>query len=503
MSPGVCQVTQPPQGGTVPIYRVEVVERTVKAINYQYRSGPTKIDFGGTVLLTDARGEAEVDSKQGRTEIDAKFENLAPPTRFGREYLTYVLWAVTPEGRPHNLGEVVADGSNKAKLRVTTDLQAFGLIVTAEPYWAVRQPGDVVVLENRVRSDTVGQIKEIHVRYELMPRGMYTWHVTGKPAASDAPKLSQENYEAVLELYQAQNAIGIARAANADRYAPNTFAAAQRLLDEARQLQDIRAGASRVVQSAREATQTAEDARLIASRRQQEEKLSGALAEAEASRRAKSKAEARMQQAEAEARAARAQTEAERTARRNAEADAAAARGRAARLEAEANRARVVVSAPRRQEQEDARKTGLRMRMLEQLNGVLPTRDTPRGLVATIPDSGFSGPAPRDTTYAQAARIAAIAAAQPGLRVEVQGHPDSAAGEGLSWKRAQAMRDALVRHGLREDAVSARGLGDSRPLVHPAGADARMRNQRVEIVISGDPIGTLPFWDRAYVLAPR
>ena len=87
--PSVCQETGP-KTGTVPIYRVTVVERNVDAVNYQYRAGPTKIDFRGTVLLAEGKGDATVESQRGRTEIDAKFEKLVPPTRFGREYLTYV-----------------------------------------------------------------------------------------------------------------------------------------------------------------------------------------------------------------------------------------------------------------------------------------------------------------------------------------------------------------------------------------------------------------------------
>src|SRR5580704_10536948 len=222
--PAVCQRAD----REAPIYRVTVIERTVKAINYQYRSEPTMIDFRGTVLMPKAKGEAIVESKRGRTEIDAKLDNLEDPQRFGREYLTYVLWAVSPEGRPHNLGEVMANGSNKARLRITTDLQAFGLIVTAEPYSAVRQPSNVVVAENMVRGDTVGKIEEIQAKYELMPRGHYTWDPHGDLAwKANAPKVSMSEYEAISELYQAENAVGIARVANAEQYAPNTLAKAQ------------------------------------------------------------------------------------------------------------------------------------------------------------------------------------------------------------------------------------------------------------------------------------
>jgi hypothetical protein len=234
---------------------VTVVQRSVEAINYEYRAGPTKIDFQGTVLLPKAKGDAIVESRRGRTEIEAKLDNVEESQRFGREYLTYVLWAITPEGRPHNLGEIVPGPSNKARLRVTTDLQAFGLIVTAEPYSAVRQPSDVVVLENRVRPDTLGQVQQIHARYELMPRGQYTWQRSGGAVlgAADAPKVSMDEYEALSQLYQARNAIGIARSVYAEQYAPNTLAKAQQLADEAERLHRSKGNTSRVVQNAREA----------------------------------------------------------------------------------------------------------------------------------------------------------------------------------------------------------------------------------------------------------
>src|SRR5438876_4394167 len=158
--PALCQTGNQ----TVPIYRVTVIQRTVEAINYEYRSEPTRIDFRGTVLMPKAKGEALVESKRGRTEIEARLDNMAEPQTFGREYLTYVLWAISPEGRPHNLGELMPNGSDKARMRITTDLQAFGLIVTAEPYSAVRQPSNVVVAENMVRGDTIGKITEIQAQ---------------------------------------------------------------------------------------------------------------------------------------------------------------------------------------------------------------------------------------------------------------------------------------------------------------------------------------------------
>jgi flagellar motor protein MotB len=505
--PAMCQDTE--RGGTVPIYRVTVVQRNVDAINYQYRSLPTKIDFRGTVLMPKAKGEATVESKRGRTEIEASVDNVEGSQRFGREYLTYVLWAITPEGRPHNLGEIVPGGSNKAKLHVTTDLQAFGLIVTAEPYSAVRQPSDVVVLENLVRSDTVGMVQPIHARYELMPRGQYTW--LGSQAPANAPKVSMEQYEALSQLYQAQNAIGIARSVNAGEYAPNTLAKAQQLADEAHRLQlSSKSNTSLVIQNAREAAQTAEDARVIAERRRQEEQLSRAQADVSAAQQAKAQSDADAQRAQAEAQSAIAQAQAERAARQRAEGQAAAARQSAAQAQAAAESSRAQVaqvvldqSSRQRREQEIRQKTELRMRLLEQLNGALSTRDTPRGLVVTLPDAAFSGPMPRGAFTNQVARVAAIVATQPGLRVEVEGHTDSASTEPLSSRRAEAVRGILIGSGLPANAVTARGLGNTRLLHSNASPGGRMENRRVEIVVSGDPIGTLPFWDRAYTLSMR
>ena len=267
-------LAQSPADG-VPLYRVTVIGRTAKAINYLHRGGPTKLDFKGTVLLTEGRGEATVESKQGATQIDAKFERLEPPTRFGREYLTYVLWAITPEGRAVNLGEVVGGHSNKARLKTAAELQAFALVLTAEPYFAVTQPSDVVVMENMVRPDTAGRVEEIEAKYELLPRGHYTFDVD-RVVVTGGPKVSLDQYEALLELYQARNAVQIARSMAADRYAGATYRKAEQLLRQAEDSYAGRTGVKTVVMNARQAAQTAEDARLIAVRRQDEEREAAA-----------------------------------------------------------------------------------------------------------------------------------------------------------------------------------------------------------------------------------
>jgi flagellar motor protein MotB len=514
--PVLCQQAPPPgavtpqRPGTVPLYRVTVVERNVDAVNYQYHAGPTRIDFRGTVLLSHAKGNAVVESKRGRTEIDAHFDNLVPPVKFGREYLSYVLWAISPEGAPHNLGEIVPDSGNHGHLQVTTDLQVFGLIVTAEPYSSVRQPSDVVVLENQIRPDTIGAAQPIQAKYELMPRGQYTYDVQQSEKVdnevSAAPKVSMREYEALLELYEAQNAVGIAQAANAQQYAPNTLAKAQHAFEEAQRLQASKGDPSLIVQNAREAAQMAEDARVIAERRQQSEQLAAAQGAALQAQQAQAQAEAAVQQARAEADQARAQAQAaqaqaasERTALETAQVQASAAR-------AQADRFQSVASSPAPPPPPGAQQTSqrdLRGQLLERLNGELTTRDTPRGIVVTVTDADFEGATLRPEAAQEVARVASIAGSVTGLQVAVQGYTDSPGAERLSEDRAAAVRSALVSGGLPASMVSSQGLGGSRPLTSNSTEEGRIENRRVEIVISGNPIGTLPFWDKLYNVAPQ
>lgn len=256
---------------SVPVYRVTVVGRTTKAVNYGHRSGPTRIGFQGTVLMPKASGEATVESRRGAVLIEAKFKQLQPPTRFGREYLTYVLWALTPEGRATNLGEIFADDSDEGKLKVATELQAFALIVTAEPYFAVTQPSDVVVMENVLRKDTAGKAEFLNAKYELLPRGHYTYRIDPEAAQRNGEKkVSLSEYEALLALYQARNAIQIATSLGAGVHATSVLKKAEQLLAEAEDHQRSQAGTKLVVMTARQAAQTAEDARAISLKRQEQ-----------------------------------------------------------------------------------------------------------------------------------------------------------------------------------------------------------------------------------------
>ena len=505
---GAFSQNPPEPARTVPVYKVTVVERSLQAVNYQYRAGPTEIDFKGTVLLPDSKGHAFVDSKRGRTEIDAKFDKLSPPTPFGRQYLTYVLWAISPEGAPHNLGEVVANGGNNAHVQVTTDLQVFALMLTAEPYSAVRQPSDVVVLENQVRPDTIGQTQPIVAKAELLSRGQFIYDKQAGMAAAavNTPRVSMDTYEQLLELYQAENALGIARAARADELAPNTFIKAREQYDEARRLMDARAGVSLVVQSARASAQTADDARSIAARREQDLKISSAEQQAVQAQTAVAQAQADAQQARAEADAARAQAnaarasaEAERVARQQAESQAASVSRSEDLPIAPPPPSQLPQFQPQPQAQSQAQPQA-RMRLLERLNGVAVTRDTPRGLVVTIRDSGFENGALRSSSMDMLARLAPVLM-QPGIRISVEGYSDSAAGAVLSERRAEAVRDVLLSRGV--NSVSARNLADSRPVTSNATTEGRIVNRRVEIVVSSEAIGSMPLWDRSYDVTLR
>src|SRR5438552_15916489 len=277
---GAAQVQQ---RGKQPIYTItiNVVDRTTKAINYQHRNGSTTIDFRGTPLMPAARGEAKVESKQGYMEVEVEFDNLQSATRFGPEFLTYVMWTITPEGRAANMGEVILNGT-KSKLDVTTELQAFGLVVTAEPYFGVTQPSDAVVMENVIRKDTVGKVEEIDAKYELLQRGQYTVNVL--PADLKPFPLDKNT---PLDLYQARNAVRIARWAGANVSANESFEKAVKLLDQAEAYKTRKAGSKPIAMTSREAVQTAEDARLItlknqADSRLEQERASSAAREASA-----------------------------------------------------------------------------------------------------------------------------------------------------------------------------------------------------------------------------
>jgi outer membrane protein OmpA-like peptidoglycan-associated protein len=504
--------------GAMPIYRVTVVERTTKAVNYNHRGGATKIDFRGTPLLPRAHGEAKVESKQGYIEIEVEFRELQPATAYGSEYLTYVMWAITPEGRTANLGEVLLNGTN-SKLNVTTELQSFGLIVTAEPYFAVTQPSDVVVMENVVRHDTRGAVEEVDAKYELLKRGQYTLNVNPaeiKPVRLD-PKIP-------LELYEARNAVQIARWTGAEQYAGETFQKAVQGLEKGEGYLNRKSGRKPIATVSREAVQMAEDARIITVKKIDEERLAnerqaGAEREARAeSGRAAAQADSERATRDAEAARIAAQSEADRLKHEN-EVKMAAAQNEAdrAKLDNETRLAAAAAEADRLKRENDAQraasqadldraakektqaeaeKVELRTQLLQQFNAILQTRDTARGLIVNMSDVLFDTGkySLRPLAREKLAKVAGIVSGHPGLRLDVEGHTDSVGGDDynqrLSEQRGEAVREYLTQQGMPLSSVTAKGFGKTQPVASNDTAKGRQQNRRVELVISGDVIGT-------------
>ena len=472
----------------MPTFRVTVISRTARAVNYKHRGGATKLDFAGTDLMPKAHGEAKVESKQGYIEIEVEFDELQKPTTFGNEYLTYVMWAITPEGRAVNLGEVLLNG-NRSKLDVTTDLQAFALIVTAEPYYAVRQPSNVVLLENVIREDTKGTTEAVDAKYDLLERGGYI--PTGYKF--DPVVL---NAKLPLEFFEARNALRIAQSEGADKYASDSYQHAVRLMDQADAYATKKNTHKKaMIAVAREAVQTAEDARQIAVTKIEQERVA-ATNRAAANREATAKAQTISAEAET-AEAVRARDEAERQKR---EAQASALQQQqTADAEAERNRAAAAAAAAaseQKLQQAERDREELRARLLQQFNTILETRDTARGLVVNMSDVLFDTGKHtlRPLAREKLAKISGIVLAYPALTLRIEGNTDSvgsdAYNQGLSERRAEAVRSYLAQQGVPESSMTAKGLGEGQPIASNSTAEGRQQNRRVELIVSGEVIGT-------------
>jgi outer membrane protein OmpA-like peptidoglycan-associated protein len=521
--------TQTPASGTTAALSAapaaaSTVSRTTKAVHYRLQGGTTKVDFQGTDLSRRASGEARVEGKKTNFEIDATFQGLEDATKFGLEYLTYVAWAVSPQGRPVNLGELTLNHSGSAHLKAYTDLQTFGMIVTAEPYFAVTQPGNMVVMES---ASVLGGGENIEAKYELVTRGTYSstnTHIQDAIFGIDT--------KTPLELFEARNAVRIAMIAAGDKYASAILPKAKQQLLHAEELYRQKQKKETVGVAAKEATETAEEARLMAVKQKAEDEAQVAAAAREAKARADADAEAKRR---ADAEAARAQAEQARLQAEQARVQAEQAKAEAERMKQEAvaaaqeasrqkeaaekakaeavaqqqvlsaetdkARAAAAQSESLRQQAESLRlqaereKQELRARLLQQLNSILATRDSARGLIANMSDVLFrSGsfellPGARE----RLAKVSGIVLAYPSLHVAVEGHTDSVGGDEynqeLSERRAQSVRDYFVQQGIPSGAIEARGFGKSEPIASNDTPEGRQQNRRVELVLSGDAIG--------------
>jgi outer membrane protein OmpA-like peptidoglycan-associated protein len=507
-----------------PVFRVNVYARSANAVNYRNRGGSTSVDFKGTDLMPSITGHAKVDGKAGRLAIDADLEHVGPASAVGPQYLTYVLWAVTPEGRAVNLGEVLPNGNGRDKLSVTTDLQAFGLIVTAEPYFAVTHPSDKVVAQNVIPTGVKGFEEPIDAKFDVLEGREYIVDVPPDqlPSAQAQPNVP-------LDLLEARNAVAIAKAAGAQQYAGDSVQKAEDMLQRAEDYYQRKQGRTPIGTAARGATQMAEDARVLTLRKKESEREEAARrAAAEAQAKAEADAESAKRDAEqaqaqanedarkrAEAEQARAESERQQAAmlaqQQASEAQLAAARNaaddaqrrlqdaqnQAAQAEQERQQAELQSQQAQQQAQQAIQeKEQMRSRLREQLNQVLQTRDTARGLIVSMPDVlfDFNKYTLKPEARERLAKISGIVEAYPGLKLQVEGHTDSIGSDEynvqLSEKRADSVRAYLVSNGVRPDSVSAQGFGKADPVADNSTASGRKLNRRVDMVVSGDVIGT-------------
>ncbi|HEY3974603.1 MAG TPA: OmpA family protein [Candidatus Sulfotelmatobacter sp.] len=484
------------ENSQMPVFRVHVYARTARAVNYRHRGGSTTVDMRGTSLMPSISGKAKVDGKAGRLAIDVDLDHMERPASLGPQYLTYVLWAVTPEGRAVNLGEVLPGDNGKFKMNVTTDLQAFGLIVTAEPYFSVTHPSNEIVAENIIRPETKGFEETIDAKFDVLEGGQYTIDV-----AADQLPSAQAQPNVPLDLLEARDAVMIAKAAGAEQYAHDSIMKAEDMLQRAEDYYQRKQGRTPIGTAARGATQMAEDARVLTLRRKEQERE-------DAARRASEAAQAK---AEADAAAAKqaeqdAQARADEDARRRAEAEQAQAQADLARSQAllqqqqaqqQAEAAeQAAEDAERQREAAVQQKEEMRARLLAQLNQVLETRDTARGLIVSMPDVlfDFNKYTLKPEARERLAKISGIVLAYPDLKLDIEGYTDAIGSDEynqtLSERRAETVRGYLASSGVPPDHVTAVGLGKSNPVADNSTAAGRKLNRRVEMIVSGDVIGT-------------
>jgi outer membrane protein OmpA-like peptidoglycan-associated protein len=471
------------------IYRVKVVEHTLDCVNYLHRSGSTTVGFKGTPLLAAAKGEAKVTSERGGITIEAKFDGLTPANGFGKEYLTYVLWAISPDGRAQNLGEVLPAGT-KNSIRVTTAFQSFGMIVTAEPYFSVSEPSDMVVLQNLIQQDkTSGVLETVNANYFLLPRGTYAETAGSHSVANPINR----NEHSPLELYEADNALRIAENAGADQYAPEIM---QRVKLDLQNASDMDSNKHRdekmEITDAREAVERAEDARIASLRKQAAEEKAATIAakdkaQADAAKSQQDAAQSQLQAQQSQMQAQQAQLQAEQAQAAKAQADAARAQAEAEAAEAKAKAAEANKSA----ESAEA----VREKLRQQLNSVLATSESARGLIVNMSDVLFNTGqyTLKPATQISLAKVAGILLAYPGLQVQVEGFTDSVGSDAfnqtLSDKRAETVKDFLIAQGVPQNNITSKGFGKNNPVADNSTAGGRTQNRRVNMVVSGDAIG--------------
>jgi outer membrane protein OmpA-like peptidoglycan-associated protein len=470
----------------------DVISKSIKAVGYEVGGGATKVIFLGTNAAPQASGEAKVEAKTGGTSIELKVTAMPQPTTLGAEFLTYVLWTVTPDGNTTNIAEIPIDKEGNGKLSTRAQSQTFAMIVTAEPYFAVQLPSEVVVLENDTKKNTKGKIYPNN-DYKLMKRSQYS--KLGNPLA-----LTPDLKKAPLDIYEARNAVDIAKSQKAEQYAPEILSKATASLQMAENSLASKAEKSQIITNSRQTIQFAEDARALSAERQEGERIQNEKNAAAAAAAAKAKAEADAAadteaKRQAELTAAReAQMKAEaaaQSAQQKAAADAAAAKAAAEQAALQAKEQAAREEAARAQ----AATAALRAQLLQQLNEILQTTDTPRGLVVNMADVLFQTGkyALSQDAQLKLAKLSGIIQAHPGLNLTIEGHTDTTGTADfnmkLSQQRADTVREFLIAQGMAPDTITAQGMGQENPVADNSTAAGRKLNRRVEIIVSGEVIG--------------
>jgi outer membrane protein OmpA-like peptidoglycan-associated protein len=455
----------------------DVVQKSIKAVGYEVGGGSTQVVFVGTPAAPNASGEAKIEAKKGSTTIEVKVQGMPQPSTLGAEFLTYVLWSVTPDGATTSLGEIRVDKNGDGKLNTMAQSQTFALGVTAEPYFAVALPSEVVVLVNDTKKKTKGKIYPEN-SYKLMKRSQYA--KLGNPLA-----LTLDLKNVPLDMYEARNAVEIARSQGAEKYAPDIFSKATSSLQMAENSLASKEDKGKIVTNARQTIQFAEDARSLSAERQEAERIQKEKDAAAAAAQAKAEEQAAIEaKRQAELTAAKeAQMKAEAAqAQAEAEAKQAAEQAKAQAAKEDAERARAATAA-------------LRVQLLQQLNSVLQTTDSPRGLVVNMADVlfDFGKYDLKPDAKIKLAKLAGIIQAHPGLNLAIEGHTDNIGGDEanmkLSQQRGDTVRDYLVQQGLGANTVTAVGLGKAEPVADNSTNGGRQKNRRVEIIVSGEVIG--------------
>jgi outer membrane protein OmpA-like peptidoglycan-associated protein len=515
---------------------MQMVARTTQAVDYR-KGASTGVDIKGTDLVPEITGNAKVISKRQLTDVHVDVDHLRPAKSIDLAYLTYVLWSISPEGHAKNIGELV-EHDGKASLHTTTDMQAFALVITAEPDFAVAQPSELVVAENSVRDTTKGRVESVTVRYHAFPRSVYVSQVT--PVQNS---VYGEDKKAPLDLLEARNAVRIARDAQADQYATDILKHAETLLNQAEDYYRRKQPSKAVSTVAREAGQTAEEARVSAlqaeqqaiverERRENEERAERARGEAQQAQQQAQQAQEQAQQSQQQAQQAQQQAQAEADRRRQIEEQQQAQAQTAQQAQQQAQQAQEQAQQAQEQAQQEAQQRSaaeqqqqqaaqqadearqqaanaqqhaqqleaqqgqMRQQLMNQLNQVLQTRDSARGLIVSMPDVLFdTGSANlKSTARERLAKVAGILIAYPDIRVEVDGYTDSTGGvtfnQQLSEQRAASVESYLVQQGVASSSIAVHGFGEGNPIASNETEMGRQQNRRVELVVSGQSIGT-------------